>query len=118
MGGSAKTSSSSQQRDQRVLGDNGAIVIGAESDNNVFNLTSDEAFEFAANTQMGALDFVKSALGAVTKASDAAQQSSLAALTAIDTAGRDDSTVIAKDIVRIGVPAALLAGAAWGIFRK
>lgn len=117
-GGKSKSSSESQQRDQRVLGDNGAIVVGAESENNEFNFLDGGVFDFAADTQKVALDFVKSALGAVTESSRAAQASSLAAVSAVDTANRDDSTLIAREIVRIGVPSALLATAAWWVFRK
>jgi len=118
MGGKSKSSSNSQQRDQRVLGDNGAIVVGAESDNNQFNFLDGGVFDFASKTQEGALNFVKSALGAVTESSRAAQASSLAAVTAVDNANRDDSTLIARDVVRIGVPAALMAGAAYWVFKK
>jgi len=131
MGGSSSSSSTStQQTDARVAGDNGSFVVGQDSNVTVqidettpeafatANKAIDESLDFGEDLLTGAgniiTDVLENAFGSVNNSSNKAQEAALQALAFADTASRSDETLILKDIVKIAIPAALLATVAYG----
>lgn len=135
MGGKSKSSTNNEQKDNKVVGEEGAIVVGAENSGAV-NVTDGGAFSLANALGLKNLDvsenianqsfqFAESAgrqsIGLIedltSQAFNTIAGNTAATVSAIQESNTNDSTLIGRDITKIAIPAALFATTAFVIFR-
>ncbi len=117
MGGKSKSSTKSEQADNRTVGTEGAIVAG--KDGTVTITTTDSGvLEFGSEAIDQVFGFAEKALdGAIsqsTSATEAGEQATLAALSSLDQSGDDFS----QTALKWGLSSILLAGVAYGVLKK
>lgn len=119
MGSSSSSSSATTNntRDARVAGDNGAVGISSEGDVQV-HMVADEAFELGGAALAELSDLARSVVDVSGKSTETSSDALRLALQNTQAAGRTETTQIADQLIRIGIPAAALAFAASKIWGK